>query len=106
MENSEFLWQAVTVASVVGNALQAWVRLKSQGKPQSVEIEKQPVSILKSRQAATMDNVKVLHKRINGIDGRIDRLEQTQAQDKKTSSRKSSRYETTPTNIYRASNGQ
>ena len=83
MENSEFLWQAVTVASVVGNALQAWVRLKSQGKPQSVEIEKQPVSILKSRQAATMDNVKVLHKRITGIDGRIDRLEQTQAQDKK-----------------------
>lgn len=57
--------------------------MKDRGKPQSVDIEKQPVSILKSRQPATMDNVKVLHKRINGVDTRIDKLEQTQAQDKK-----------------------
>ena len=49
MENSEFLWQGLTVLSMVGNALQGWVLLKFQGKPRRVKVEDQPVEVIEGK---------------------------------------------------------
>lgn len=83
MENSEFLWQGLTVLSMVGNALQGWVLLKFQGKPRRVKVEDQPVEVIEGKQAATMDNIKVLHHRLDEHGRRLETLESAHETDKR-----------------------
>lgn len=83
MENSEFLWQSVSVALVVGNVLQAWLRIKSHGKPQSVDVSNQPLEVVEGRQPATMDHVKVLHHRLDDHGRRLGVLETVRETDKR-----------------------
>lgn len=82
MENSEFLWQSVSVALVVGNVLQAWLRIKSHGKPQQVDVANQPFEVIPGSQPATMDHIKVIHKRINGVTERLDKMDKDNRSDK------------------------
>lgn len=83
MEDSEFLWQALLVLSTVGNALQGWARLKSQGKARGVKVEDQPVEVIEGKQVATMDNIKVLHHRLDEHSRRLETLEAARETDKK-----------------------
>jgi len=83
MENSEFLWQGLMVLSMVGNALQGWVLLKFHGKPRGVKVEDQPVEVIEGKQAATMDNIKVLHHRLDEHGRRLETLEAGREADKR-----------------------
>ncbi len=72
MENSEFLWQGLLVLSTIGNALQGWARLKDRGKAQAVRVEEQPLEVVKGKAPATMEHVKALHYRIDGVEMRVN----------------------------------
>lgn len=83
MDNGEFLWQALAVASVVGNVLQQWLRIRSAGKAMPVKTDGDPLETSEVRQPATMDNIKVLHHRLDGYDERIGVLEAARETDKR-----------------------
>ncbi|WP_288926319.1 hypothetical protein [uncultured Akkermansia sp.] len=83
MENSEFLWQGLMVLSMVGNAFQGWARMKDRGKPKKVDVNNQPVEVIEGKQVATMDNIKVLHHRLDEHGRRLETLEAARETDKK-----------------------
>lgn len=83
MENSEFLWQGLLVLSTIGNALQGWARMKDSGKPKKVDVNNQPVEVVEGNKHATMDNIKVLHHRLDEHGQRLKTLEAVRETDKR-----------------------
>lgn len=57
-------------------------QLREHGKPQKVDVEEQPLEVIEGRQPATMDNIKVVHKRINGLQDRLDKIEEDSKKDR------------------------
>ena len=57
-------------------------QLRAHGKPQKVDVEEQPLEVIEGRQPATMDNIKVVHKRINGLQDRLDKIEEDSKKDR------------------------
>lgn len=83
MEDGEFLWKAISVALVVGNLLQAWINIRKSGKPAKVDVNNQPVEVVEGNKPATMDNIKVLHHRLDEHGRRLETLEAARETDKR-----------------------
>lgn len=71
------------VLSMVGNALQRWIYIRDRGKARKVKVEEQPVEVVEGKQVATMDNIKVLHHRLDGQERRLADLETSLKTDKR-----------------------
>lgn len=50
-------------------------QIRAFGKPQKVDVEEQPLEVIEGRKPATMDNIKVAHHRMDGLEERLDKIE-------------------------------
>lgn len=50
-------------------------QIRNYGKPQKFDVEKQPLEVIEGRKPATMDNIKVVHHRIDGLEKRLNKIE-------------------------------
>lgn len=50
-------------------------QIRNYGKPQKFDVEKQPLEVIEGRKPATMDNIKVAHHRMDGLEERLDKIE-------------------------------
>lgn len=73
--DSEFMLKLAIVVYFFAKILVAVNRLRSQGKPQKIDVEEQPLEVIEGRKPATMDNIKVAHHRMDGLEERLDKIE-------------------------------
>lgn len=73
--DSEFLLKLGITVSFVANIVLVLLRIRSQGRPQKIDVDKQPLEVIEGRKPATMDNIKVAHHRMDGLEERLDKIE-------------------------------
>lgn len=74
IDSGLFLSLAIIVYFVVRIVL-ALKQIRGHGKPQKVDVDKQPLEVIEGRKPATMDNIKVAHHRMDGLEERLDKIE-------------------------------
>lgn len=78
----DFLVQLLVVIMVVGKIVQMWQAIRARGKPRPMKVEDQPLEVIEGRKPASMDNIKVIHHRLDEHRSRLTALEQSREQDK------------------------
>lgn len=75
IDSGLFLSLAIIVYFVVRIVL-ALKQIRGHGKPQKVDVEEQPLEVIEGRKPATMDNIKVVHHRMDGLEKRLNKIEE------------------------------
>lgn len=66
----------------VARMILAVMQIRQLGQPQKFDVEKQPLEVVEGRKPATMDNIKVAHKRMDGLEERLNKMEEDRKVDK------------------------
>lgn len=74
IDSGLFLSLAIIVYFVIRIVL-ALKQIRGHGKPQKVDVEEQPLEVIEGRKPATMDNIKVAHHRMDGLEERLNKIE-------------------------------
>lgn len=74
--DSEFLLKLGITVSFIANIVLVLLRIRSQGRPQKIDVDKQPLEVIEGRKPATMDNIKVVHHRMDGLEKRLNKIEE------------------------------
>lgn len=74
IDSNLFLGLAIIVY-FVAKIILALKQIRGHGKPQKVDVDDQPLEVIEGRKPATMDNIKVAHHRMDGLEERLDKIE-------------------------------
>ena len=74
IDSTLFLGLAIIVY-FVAKIILVLKQIRGHGKPQKVDVDKQPLEVIEGRKPATMDNIKVAHHRMDGLEERLDKIE-------------------------------
>lgn len=80
--DSEFLLKLGITVSFIANIVLVLLRIRAQGRPQKIDVDKQPLEVIEGRKPATMDNIKVVHHRMDGLEKRLNKIEADSKQER------------------------